>query len=429
MTQSFKSHVGFAKESTWGTIVAPTVWIPCLSFTFDEERRREIDKGIRAKAALDFGAYAGVQFAKPSYEFNLYPDECGRWYSRVLGAGSDSPASIGAPSAAAAAGAGMGTGNYKYQITFRVGNASGGNGTAESGPGTEGLVTTTGGNNQVNLTNIPLGPQGTTARGIYRTAVAGVSGTEKLVTTLNDNTTTVYLDAASDASIASNAAVPSGTGTVHTMTLQSAVPASDTVSDFYGIASKERRFAGAYVSSVNTKFETKTGFATQKVDFVTQAADTGVTETTPTFPSDQPIMGWTAQLQVAGSANIRLLSFEMDMKRNVDPIFGANNSQTPSNAEVFPLEHTGKCSFYMDTTDTEYSYFQTGATLNKFDLTIAGGTSIVEFVMNQFLWEKVTIARSNPGFVLAEATFRAIYNSTDNGTGTIKIVNLTTAAY
>src|SRR5437588_433795 len=85
MTQTFKSHVGFAKETTWGTVVAPTAWIPCLNYTYDEERRRELDKGQRAKAAMDYAAYAGVQWGKPSYEWNFYPDECGRFLAYILG--------------------------------------------------------------------------------------------------------------------------------------------------------------------------------------------------------------------------------------------------------------------------------------------------------------------------------------------------------
>src|SRR5205814_547961 len=101
-----------------------------------------------------------------------------------------------APSAAAAAGAGMGTGAYKYTITFVVGTTQP---IGETLPGTEATVTTTGGNNQVNLTSIPTGPAGTLKRNIYRTAVGGGTGTEKFVATIADNTTTTYTDTASDA--------------------------------------------------------------------------------------------------------------------------------------------------------------------------------------------------------------------------------------
>ena len=89
---------------------------------------------------------------------------------------------LGAPGAAtlaAASGAGLGIGAYLYQISFQ--SVSG-----ETTGGTEASVTTTSGNQQVSLTAIPTGPTGTTKRRIYRAAVGGASGTEKLVATLND---------------------------------------------------------------------------------------------------------------------------------------------------------------------------------------------------------------------------------------------------
>lgn len=52
---------------------------------------------------------------------------------------------------------------------------------------------------EVHLSNIPLGPSGTTARKIYRT-VAGGTGL-KLVTTISDNTTTTYTDVTADADL------------------------------------------------------------------------------------------------------------------------------------------------------------------------------------------------------------------------------------
>lgn len=109
------------------------------------------------------------------------------------------PAPASAPSAAAAAGAGLGIGAYKYVVTFV--NAQG-----ETTASSEVTVTTTGGNQRVNLTAIPTGAGGTTSRKLYRTLVAGATGTEKLVTTIADNTTTTYTDSTADGSL--GAAVP-----------------------------------------------------------------------------------------------------------------------------------------------------------------------------------------------------------------------------
>src|SRR5579884_2903209 len=64
---------------------------------------------------------------------------------------------------------------------------------------------------QALLSNLPIGPYGVTARNLYRTAAGGTGAT--LVTQIQDNTTTTYLDSASDASIAAAAATPAGNTT------------------------------------------------------------------------------------------------------------------------------------------------------------------------------------------------------------------------
>jgi len=56
-------------------------------------------------------------------------------------------------------------------------------------------------NQQVNLTNIPIGAYGTMARNIYRTAAGGGDGTQKLVVTISNNTATIYTDNIADGSL------------------------------------------------------------------------------------------------------------------------------------------------------------------------------------------------------------------------------------
>lgn len=104
-----------------------------------------------------------------------------------------------APSLALTSGSNLGTGAYKYQITFVFGTS--GAPIGETTGGTEATITTTSGNQAVNLSSIPTGPTGCIARKVYRTAVGGATGTEKLVATINDNTTTTYSDTTADGSL------------------------------------------------------------------------------------------------------------------------------------------------------------------------------------------------------------------------------------
>lgn len=99
-----------------------------------------------------------------------------------------------------ASGTTLGIGVYHYRITFV--NAQG-----ETTASTYVAITTTTSNQKVNLTTIPIGAGGVTARKIYRTAVGGTTGSEKLVTTIADNTTTTYSDTVADGSL--GVAIPS----------------------------------------------------------------------------------------------------------------------------------------------------------------------------------------------------------------------------
>ena len=102
-----------------------------------------------------------------------------------------------APAGALAASTNLGIGAYLWAVTFV--DAYG-----ESTPGATLSLTTTTGNQGASLTAIPLGPvPGTTARKIYRTAVGGSQ--LKLLTTLNDNTTTTFTDTTADGSLGANA--------------------------------------------------------------------------------------------------------------------------------------------------------------------------------------------------------------------------------
>ena len=98
----------------------------------------------------------------------------------------------GQPTAAATAGAGLEVGAYTYAITFVSANG-------ETVPGTTRTVSTSGGNQQVSLSNIPTGPTGVTKRRIYRTEVGGSD--LYLVYEIANNSATTYVDSTPDGSI------------------------------------------------------------------------------------------------------------------------------------------------------------------------------------------------------------------------------------
>jgi hypothetical protein len=104
----------------------------------------------------------------------------------------DAP-TVGAFAGVSGSGGNVDVGAHDYAVTF-VGGAGETTGSAHI------TVTVATSAKQVNLTGIPTGPNGTTARKLYRSA-AGTTSPMKLLTTLSDNTTTAFTDNVADASL------------------------------------------------------------------------------------------------------------------------------------------------------------------------------------------------------------------------------------
>jgi uncharacterized phage protein gp47/JayE len=105
------------------------------------------------------------------------------------------PGTPTAPSAAINVTAGNLNGSYEYAVTFVTAS-----GETLQGPD---AVAVTPVNQRVDLTLIPIGGTGTTARKIYRQKNG--TGNYQLVTTLADNTTTTFTDNVADGSLGANA--------------------------------------------------------------------------------------------------------------------------------------------------------------------------------------------------------------------------------
>lgn len=99
-----------------------------------------------------------------------------------------------APTATNVVGGGaLGAGTYNYSVAFYNATTN-----TESARSVLSNTVTALANDRTNLTVIPLGPTGTTARFIYRTTVGGNSTTLAFLTSIANNTATTYTDAAAD---------------------------------------------------------------------------------------------------------------------------------------------------------------------------------------------------------------------------------------
>jgi uncharacterized phage protein gp47/JayE len=134
------------------------------------------------------------------------------------------PGSPTAPTAAVNATAGNLNGTYEYMVTF----VTAGGETLPS-PVSNAITPV---NQQANLSAIPIGGSGTTARNIYR--AKNGSGNWRLVHTISDNTTTAYTDNTTDATHDTGALAPT-VDTAHQVTVNAQSEDSGTAGNV-GIA-------------------------------------------------------------------------------------------------------------------------------------------------------------------------------------------------
>ncbi len=179
---------------------------------------RAIDKAIERYSQY----YPNIAFsdlpAEPFQRTYPYPQSWNAnypvwWIERILfplqAFGSIFAPPLAGMTATLAAGMALGVGGYQYAVTFLT---PGG----ETTPAPVLSVTTTSGNQQVNLSSIPVGPSATltpgvavnsvTGRNLYRTQATGTQ--LYLLATLANNTSTSYSDSLPDSQLAGRPPVP-----------------------------------------------------------------------------------------------------------------------------------------------------------------------------------------------------------------------------
>jgi hypothetical protein len=245
-----------------------------------------------------------------------------------------------APSAAKASGTGLSSGVYQYVITYL---SQGGE--TPASPAVS--VTTTSGNDIVNLTNIPVGPNSPVqpgvatnyiiGRNIYRTAVGGSAF--YYLTSIPDNTTTTFTDTTADASLNIDAQPPS----VNTSGVMLWPP-------------KERDFA-----EYSNMFDSNIALAAGgNMGLMGAVGDTGQPQTGNSSPS----------------FTLRLNPMELPTDNTlVMRVFFATKHQLDSNGSTFPEVHRdvitlGACAYAMEAYQTPTNdnfVFQNGALRDHMD--------------------------------------------------------------
>jgi hypothetical protein len=137
----------------------------------------------------------------------------------------------------------------------------------------------------------------------------------------------------------------------HTISLKnSAVAAADdqpisyTLTDFYAAA--VRAYPGCQFSDFSLKFNADgmLEYDTKTTGFLSSSAATP----TPSFSTILPTPVWQGTVSIGGTAISDAMSGNIDMTRNVTPVYGIAQTQNPFQVFLGPLETSGKFTFIME---------------------------------------------------------------------------------
>jgi len=140
----------------------------------------------------------------------------------------------------------------------------------------------------------------------------------------------------------------------HTISLKNSLtsgvddqPISYTLTDFY--SADVRSYPGCQFSDFSLKFN-----ADGMLEYDTKAmgfASSAVADPTPTFSTVLPTPVWRGTVSIGGTAVSNAMNGNIDMKRNVTPVYGIASTQNPYQVFLGPLEVTGKITFMMENDD------------------------------------------------------------------------------
>lgn len=220
-------------------------------------------------------------------------------------------------------------------------------------------------------------------------------------------------------------------GWQHNMILNSSAnPHSDTIFHFFGSTTAERMFAGAAYESLDLKFSRASGMMTAKVAAKSFSPSTaGISEQAPSYTSDPPFRGWQAIFSVGATTRATLLDYELNIKREIDLVFAANNSQNPVAFEAGKLEMKFKLKMYGSTEEpyTDYRALTQQQMSIQFLDTVPGTTSN----LLQIVGQKAVFTKVNPNhsgkFLTYDIEGEYVHNTSAGGDSGPAQFNLTVA--
>lgn len=205
----------------------------------------------------------------------------------------------------------------------------------------------------------------------------------------------------------------------HTISLKNATsvgadaqPTAFTLTDFY--AANVRAYPGIQIHDVNLKF-TADGLLDYDAKGTGYLSDTASTPT-PTFSTVLPYPTWIGTVSIGGTAIANSVDGNIEMTREVTPIFGISNTRDPYQVFLGALETKGKIKFVMEN-DNELTRYLTN-TQPAITVNFAQGSGStatqIQFTVTKGAYTAAMIDRSSD-FVQIEVDINSQANTTDAG--------------
>lgn len=203
-------------------------------------------------------------------------------------------------------------------------------------------------------------------------------------------------------------------GVIHPFSvLNTGVPASYTLQDFYGIAGTHTRsMTGMYMDSLSISGADK-GPMKVTVGYAGGKFSTLVAKPSGIYSVALPFLFWNAICTLNSVIKLNLLSWSIDLKRAVEAIPGAG-SQDPSSANSTDFECTGKMMFE-PSDDSEYLLYVTSQQAPfPLSMVFTNGATTLTHTMTKCQFDSPTTFDSGP-YIKTSVSFFGIDNATDQG--------------
>lgn len=189
-------------------------------------------------------------------------------------------------------------------------------------------------------------------------------------------------------------------------------PISYTLTDFYAAA--VRAYPGCQFSDFSLKFNADglLEYDAKATGWLSSSASTP----TPSFSTLLPTPVWYGTVTIGGSAVSTAMTGNIDIKRNVTPVYGISNTQNPFSVFLGPVETTGKITFIMEDNTELTRYLTNTQPAIVLNWAYGSGASAVQIqaTITKGAYTAAVIERGQD-FVQVTVDITGIANTTDAG--------------